>query len=84
MGAELPTPIVLQDNLSTIQLAKIGGAASNASRHINMRYFSVKEYIDKGAINIQHQPTLQMVADILTKPLCGELFKKLRNMLLNW
>jgi hypothetical protein len=35
-------------------------------------------------INIEYMPTGEMLADILTKPLQGALFKKLRNQLLNW
>ena len=33
---------------------------------------------------IEYMPTEEMLADILTKPLQGTLFKKLRDKLLNW
>ena len=35
-------------------------------------------------ISVNDMPTEDMIADILTKPLQGTLFKKLRDKLLNW
>jgi hypothetical protein len=35
-------------------------------------------------IEVKWTPTLEMVSDILTKPLQGELFKSIRQLLLNW
>ena len=39
--------------------------------------------ITTGDIDIVYLPTTDMIADILTKPLQGELFRKLRKQLLN-
>ena len=76
--------IVYQDNLSTIALAERGAAASQRSKHIATRYFWVKDRISVGEIKLEYLPTSQMLADVLTKPLQGELFRKLRDELLNW
>ena len=35
-------------------------------------------------MKVEHCPTLDMVADILTKPLQGDLFRKLRDLLLGY
>ena len=39
--------------------------------------------MEKGEIKIHYLPTSDMIADVLTKPLQGELFRKLRDKLLN-
>ena len=83
LGANFPTPIVYQDNEATIRLATIGGPASSATKHIRMKYFTVKDYTDAGSLTIEHKGTKDMVGDILTKPIIGEQFVKLRKKLLN-
>ena len=49
---------------------------------MKIRYFFVKDIVDVGELKIEYLPTEGMVADILTKPLQGALFKKLRKGLL--
>jgi hypothetical protein len=75
---------VYQDNMSTISLVKAGKPTSDRSRHIHVRYFFIKDRVDNGEIKIEHLPTDEMAADILTKPLVGAKFKKLKAKLLNW
>jgi len=45
---------------------------------------SRKERVDNGDIKIVYTPTDDMIADILTKPLQGNKFRILRQLLLNW
>ena len=77
-------PITLaQDNQSTIALIKKGRSTSQRTRHIALRYFFVKDYVDKEIVRVVYVPTDEMVADILTKPVHGTpVFRKLRKMLL--
>ena len=44
----------------------------------------MKEKVDNNEIKFEYVPTENMVSDILTKPLSGKQFVKLRNKLLNW
>jgi hypothetical protein len=37
-----------------------------------------------GEVEVKHLGTSDMIADFLSKPLQGELFRKLRRLLLNW
>ena len=67
-GLEMGPAIIYQDNQST-------RSTSERSRHIKIRYFFVQHYIKAGEIKLQYLPTGRMVADILTKPLHGALFK---------
>ena len=80
-GFNLGPAVMYQDNMSTIFLANKGRSTSEKSRHIKIRYFFVKHYIEAKEIVLQYLPTADMVADILTKALHGSLFFKLRGIL---
>ena len=82
-GIEMKAEIQ-QDNTSTIKLANNGRSNSDRTRHVKIRYFFIKQYLDSGEMTITHCPTLEMVADILTKPLQGEHFDNLRDQLLGY
>jgi hypothetical protein len=75
---------VFQDNKSTITLAAKGRSTSDRTRHIHIRYFFVKDRVDSGEVEIEYKPTKLMLADLLTKPLQGDLFRAMRQELLNW
>jgi hypothetical protein len=75
---------VYEDNQSSIILAnKNKGATLTRTKHIQVRFFYVKQLIEQKHINIEYLPTIDMIADILTKPITGKLFIKLRNAILN-
>ena len=80
-----PKDVVLyQDNLSAVQLEKNGRASSSKrTKHINVRYFYVKDRIAKKELRVEHCPTEDMLADFHTKPLQGHLFYKFRDAILN-
>jgi hypothetical protein len=73
-----------QDNTSTIKLAENGKSNSDRTKHIQVRFFFVKQYLDDKVMKISHCPTKEMIADICTKPIQGEQFKILRDMLLGY
>ncbi len=75
---------VFQDNHSTMALAAKGRSTSDRTRHIHIRYFFVKDRVDSGEVSVKYMPTKLMLADILTKPLQGELFRAMRQELRNW
>ena len=54
------------------------------SRHIHIRYFFVKDIIDKGEMKVENCPTHLMLADFFTKPLMGELLRKLRDVIMRY
>jgi hypothetical protein len=82
-GYEVGPAILYQDNKSTITLAEKGKSNSQRTRHVNIRYFFIKDRIDAKEIELKYMPTDDMVADILTKPLQGKKFIELRKRLLN-
>ena len=76
--------ILFQDNMSAMLLEKNGRASSSKrTRHIKLRYFFIKDCVDKGEIMIEHCPTEEMVGDFFTKPLQGKLFYRLRDLIMH-
>ena len=77
--------ILYQDNMSTILMLKNGrNSCTGKSRHVNVRYFFVKDRVDKQEVKIEYCPTLQMLADFFTKPLQGHLFRKFRDVIMGY
>lgn len=71
-----------QDNTSTIKMIETGKSTQQRTRHINVRYFFIREMIEERRMKLVHTRTDKMLADILTKPLQGRLFLRMRNWLL--
>jgi hypothetical protein len=68
--------------MSVLALLKNGAPNSDRTRHIEIRYFFVADLIKRGLATIEYVPTKEMIADVLTKPLQGQLFKDLSSRLL--
>ena len=83
-GYEMQSAEIYQDNKSTIAMIEKGRSTSEKSRHINIRFFFLKDRISAKEIKITYLPTELMVADILTKPLQGRLFLELRAKLMGY
>jgi hypothetical protein len=76
-----PTTIYC-DNLSTIHWVGTN-AYHELSRHFEPDFYMLREWKARGLIDVKKIPTVDNVADILTKPLAKSQFEYLRNMLLN-
>jgi hypothetical protein len=70
---------VLQDNQSTVRLVENGRPTSELSRHIRIGYFWLHDLLVKGIIRLIYCPTENMIADLMTKPLQGSLFRTMRD-----
>ena len=72
-----------QDKQITMKFEKNGrNSCGKQLRHINIRYFRIKDRLNKERIEVVHCPTHIMVANFFTKPLQGALFKKLRDIIM--
>jgi hypothetical protein len=72
-----------QDNESAIKLATNGRTSAGAkSRHLDIRYFWIKENLETMGINVRHCWTLKMLGDFFTKPQQGTLFRTMRDVVL--
>ena len=52
--------------------------------HIDIRYFWMKERVQKGEAIIIHLATEPMYSNVLTKPMRGAQFHREREMLTGW
>lgn len=75
--------VVYQDNMSTLTMIERGSGNSDKSKHINIRNFWVTDRVKSGELKFEYMPTSSMLADILTKPLQGALFRELQAKLMN-
>ena len=83
-GVKVGDTVVYQDNMSSILLEKNGrSSSSKRTRHMNIRYFFVKDRVASNEIRIEYCPTEDMIADFFTKPLQGKQFYKLRDCVMN-
>ena len=82
-GYQLKENLFAQDNQSAMKLEKNGRAScGQKSRHIDIRYFFMKDRIKTEAISIIYCPTERMLADFFTKPLQGSLFERFKRVLM--
>ena len=75
---------IYEDNKAAIHAIKAGKTTSDTTRHIRIRKLFTKQFLDSGRLIMTYCPTQEMIADILTKPLQGELFEKLRDLILGY
>jgi hypothetical protein len=77
----IKTPVIHQDNQSTIAI--VTNNSKQRSKYMKVRKNMIHDLMNDKEINIKYCPTGFMLADVLTKPLQGSLFRRLRNGLLN-
>ena len=83
-GFDIKLNIIYQDNESTIKLAKNGKESSGKrTRHFDIKYFYITDFISRDEITVRYCPTDKMVADYMSKPLVGVIFHKFRNQIMN-
>jgi hypothetical protein len=63
------------DNEPAVQYS-YNNKKSDASKHINIKYYIVKEKIQDHAFSLEHISTKQMLADPFTKGLPPNMFKE--------
>ena len=76
MHSDLLPSILYQDIKSTITAILKGAGTFKRSKHINVRYFYLRQLIEEGVLDVKWVASADMIADILTKPLTGEQFVK--------
>ena len=58
-------------------------SSGRCTRHINIRYFGIKDYVERKEFELEYCPTNDMLADFMTKPLQGEKFKRFLKLIMN-
>jgi hypothetical protein len=83
-GYPVDTLVLYQDNTSAILLETNGQKSSTKrTRHMNIRFFYIKDHVDSGTVKVDYCNTDEMIGDLFTKPLQGKKFKKFRDMIMN-
>lgn len=79
-GYDIKDIILYQDNLSAM-LRTTKGKASNGKRirHLDIRYFLIKDKVDNGKVWIMYNTTTDLTAEYFTKTLQGEAFHQFRD-----
>ena len=78
-----PRIVMAQNNISTIKLMKNGKASSTKrTRHINIRYFAIKDHLDRMEFDLEYCSTDDIWADFMSKPLQGKKFFDHRNRIM--
>jgi len=84
-GIFLEENTLFQDNQSAMKLELNGRMSSGKkTKHIDNRYFWIKDRVKNEMISIKYCPTQMMIADFFTKPLVGKLFIRFRDVVLGY
>jgi len=85
LGYDQGTTKLYQDNTSTITMAHMGrGASGSNTKHIDIRYFFIKQFIDAKIIEIDHLGTNQMIGDFFASPRQGQDFRRMRDTIMGY
>ena len=76
-----PTPLLV-DNSGAVALAR-DRKSCNKSRHIDRRFFKVRELHAAGVVKVDYVPTDDNSADVLTKALSPPVFARHRATVMN-
>ena len=76
-----PTKLYV-DNSGAVELSR-DKKSCHRSRHVDRRYFKVRELAAEGHIRVEHIDTDANSSDLLTKPLAKPKFETHRRRLLN-
>ena len=83
-GVKVTDTVLYQDNQSAMLLEQNGRLSSTKrTKHMNIRYFHIKDRIQNGELRVEYCPTGDMVADYFSKPVQGSLFKRMRDAIMN-
>ena len=79
---EVELPMLLEvDNKAAIAFSESEGCNAR-TKHVDIRYHFVRDYISQGMFTITHIPSAENLADLLTKILSQEVQAKLTQRLL--
>ena len=81
-GYDIGPIYVFQDNKSTMALIERGRSGAEKTRHIDIKYFWMKEQIFAGIAVVTHLGTELMYANVLTKPIQAGHFKRESDLLM--
>ena len=80
LKVQLPMTVYV-DNMPTINLIK-NKVCNSESKHIDIKYFWSRQLVQRGLVDVKWVRSENNLADLMTKPLVGAQFVKLRNLVM--
>lgn len=81
-GYPIAPMTLYQDNKASQFVIEKGARSAKKLKHLHVKYFALTDYVNDGLMEVRRVDTENMVADLLTKPIVGERFEVLREILL--
>ena len=81
LGYNYGTPIVYEDNLAVINVVRNENNINKGLKHVKMKYYFIHQHVKNEDIILEWCKSAEMVADLFTKPLIGQLFEKFKNII---
>jgi ribonuclease HI len=72
---DIPEVKIYQDNQSVLALLNSNHTGIKSTKHLQVRYFFIRQHIKSGEVVMIWCKSSDMIADILTKAVTGQLFK---------
>ena len=73
-----------EDNAACIEVANSEPKIRPRTKHLAVRLFHFRDHVERDRISIEHVSSRDQLADIFTKPLPKEQFKRLRDSIMGW
>ena len=73
-----------EDNAACIKVVTSEAKIRPRTKHLAVCLFHFRDHIEKGHISIEHVPSRNQLADIFTKPLPSDQFRRLHDQIMGW
>jgi hypothetical protein len=85
-GYKQQDPITIyQDNTSAMTMVYMGKSSSGSvSKFMDLKYFWIKDYLDKKLFQLKYLPTDAMIADFFASPRIGSAFRSMRDTIMGY
>ena len=84
-GYKIDKSRFFQDNESAIKIQQNGKkSGSRRTRHLDIRYFFLKDRFEQENIKVRYCKTEEMLGDFFTKPLQGARFHRMRTVVMGY
>ena len=80
IGVDTPSIRCYEDNSGATEIANNPGKLRKRSRHFELRFLKIQEYVSDLVVTMVQVPTAYQLADIFTKSKTGKAFHKLSDM----
>ncbi|KAG5892392.1 hypothetical protein JTB14_014742 [Gonioctena quinquepunctata] len=74
---QLESTTIYEDNQSCLEMFR-KGHYSNRTKHMDIKYYFLKDLEDQGVLGYTYRPTENMIANSSTEPIRATRLKKLR------